>query len=306
MHPNNAHKNGYPMDKLCKRHPALKAFITPAKSGQPSIDFANPAAVKALNTALLAYYYNMTYWDIPAGYLCPPVPGRADYLHGIADLLQADAANKAPRASGSKVKGLDIGVGANAIYPILGSQLFGWQFVGSDIDKKSIENCQTIIQRNPPLSSLFSVRHQPNKACIFSGIIHEDDYFSFTMCNPPFHKSASDANKGSVKKVANLSRHKNKRANNKGRLRLSSKPPLNFEGQSNELWCDGGELAFIQTMIKESVVVKSQVGWFTCLVSKSAHLKAINTSLNYYNAAEIKTLNMGQGQKQSRFVAWRF
>ena len=156
------------------------------------------------------------------------------------------------------------------------------------------------------LSSLFSVRHQPNKACIFSGIIHEDDYFSFTMCNPPFHKSASDANKGSVKKVANLSRHKNKRANNKGRLRLSSKPPLNFEGQSNELWCDGGELAFIQTMIKESVVVKSQVGWFTCLVSKSAHLKAINTSLNYYNAAEIKTLNMGQGQKQSRFVAWRF
>lgn len=142
MHPNNAHKNGYPMDKLCKRHPALKAFITPAKSGQPSIDFANPAAVKALNTALLAYYYNMTYWDIPAGYLCPPVPGRADYLHGIADLLQADTANKAPRASGSEVKGLDIGVGANAIYPILGSQLFGWQFVGSDIDKNPLRTAK--------------------------------------------------------------------------------------------------------------------------------------------------------------------
>jgi len=81
---------------------------------------------------------------------------------------------------------------------------------------------------------------------------------------------------------------------------------LNFAGQANELWCEGGELAFIQRMVKESVSVKDNVEWFTCLVSKSAHLKPIKTSIDYYGAAQCKVIDMGQGSKLSRFVAWTF
>jgi 23S rRNA (adenine1618-N6)-methyltransferase len=50
-----------------------------------TIDFSDPEAVKSLNQALLISYY-----DIQMGYshyLCPPIPGRADYIHYIADLL---------------------------------------------------------------------------------------------------------------------------------------------------------------------------------------------------------------------------
>ena len=71
--------------------------MRPNQFGDESVDFANPAAVKALNRALLRQDYGLDYWDIPAGYLCPPIPGRADYVHYLADLLAADRGGGAPR-----------------------------------------------------------------------------------------------------------------------------------------------------------------------------------------------------------------
>lgn len=287
---------------FAQTYPALSSYLVKAKSGKLSINFAEPMAVKTLNAALLAYYYHVSHWDIPPGYLCPPVPGRADYIHGIADLLAGD--NHGPIPTGADIKGLDIGVGANVIYPIIGSQVYGWSFVGSDIDKTAVDACNKLVRKNKALAGLVKARHQLNKACIFDGIIQADETFAFTMCNPPFHKSAGEANKGTLRKTANLTHNKHKRT---GKGAPSGRVAnLNFAGKSNELWCDGGELAFIQRMVRESVQVKEQVGWFTCLVSKSAHLKPIAKSIEYYGASQFKKLDMGQGQKQSRFVAWTF
>jgi hypothetical protein len=100
--------------------------------GTESIDFANPAAVKALNQALLKKFYDIAHWDIPPGYLCPPIPGRADYIHHVADLLAGEHEVAIPR--GPSVAVLDIGIGANCVYPIVGCHDYGWQFVGTDID----------------------------------------------------------------------------------------------------------------------------------------------------------------------------
>jgi len=166
-----------------------------------------------------------------------------------------------------------------------------------------------------------SVRKQPNKAKIFEGIIQPNEHFTFTMCNPPFHKSAEAAALGSERKAIGLKGNKQKRSGKKPRVDIQAntnahtsakaKPDisnvkLNFAGTGNELWCEGGELAFIQRMIIESVAYKEQVDWFTCLVSKSDHLKPIETSINYYGAKKFLKVDMGQGQKQSRFVAWTF
>ncbi|MEG3768863.1 RlmF-related methyltransferase, partial [Alteromonas sp. 14N.309.X.WAT.G.H12] len=200
--------------------------------------------------------------------------------------------------------GLDIGVGANVIYPIIGSQVYGWSFVGSDIDKTSVKACNTLVRKNKALAGLVTARHQLEKNCIFNGIVQKDETFAFTLCNPPFHKSAAQAHKGTSLKTANLTRNKLKRSG-KGATHKHG-TSLNFAGTSNELWCDGGELAFIQSMVKESVQIKDQVGWFTCLVSKSAHLKPIAKSIEYYGASQYKKVDMGQGQKQSRFIAWTF
>ncbi|AXT39598.1 23S rRNA (adenine(1618)-N(6))-methyltransferase RlmF [Alteromonas sp. BL110] len=329
MHPKNLHKNGYPMDALCQSYPALKPFLVKAKSGNTSIDFTNSQAVKVLNAALLRHYYRLDYWDIPDGYLCPPVPGRADYIHGIADLLKStgSSAQDGQRQNGKdqNIHGLDIGVGANAIYPIIGVTSYGWSFVGSDVDEAAVKNANVIASKNSVLADKLQVRKQTNSAHIFKGVIEESERFTFAMCNPPFHKSARDALSGTRRKTSNLTRNKQKRSGGKftdnqvqglgdRTSKLQGKSAsyqrqdanLNFAGQANELWCEGGELAFIQRMVQESVSVKNNVEWFTCLVSKSAHLKPIKTSINYYGASQCKVVDMGQGSKLSRFIAWTF
>ena len=88
MHPNNLHREGYNFDALVKNHAPLKAHLFQNNFGNISIDFASSEAVMALNKALLIHHYNITDWNLPAGYLCPPIPGRADYVHHLADLVK--------------------------------------------------------------------------------------------------------------------------------------------------------------------------------------------------------------------------
>jgi len=303
MHANNLHKDGYDFKQLSKTVPELAAFVIDKPDRRPTIDFSNALAVKTLNQALLKHHYKLTYWDIPTGFLCPPVPGRADYIHHIAALL-ADSKDKFTEPN--NIVGLDIGVGANAIYPIVGSQIYGWKFVGSEVNPMSLTSAQTIIDKNPNLKNYLTLRQQLNPDNIFKGVIQTKDYFSFTLCNPPFHANAQEADAGTQRKNTNLGRNKQKRGTTSHSLSTPDTKHLNFAGQHNELWCKGGEAAFIQKMIIESQDFKSQVKWFTCLVSKKDNLKGIYQQLAAVNVREIKTINMSQGSKISRFIAWRF
>ena len=290
------------MDELMTTFPELENYIVEKADSVKTINFSDPKAVKALNTALLAHYYNIALWDIPAGYLCPAIPGRADYIHYIADLLAQSNRHVIPK--GNTIVGLDIGVGANAVYPIIGSQSYGWRFVGSDIDPISIRSATLIAQKNHNLQNLLTVRQQTQAEDIFEGIIKPQDHFAFSMCNPPFHRTAAEATSGSQRKTKNLARHSKKRNPNSAKPQL--KQGLNFAGQHRELWCEGGELVFICTMIKQSQKYAQQVGWFTSLVSKKDNLQGIYQQLERVGVTEFKTISMAQGQKISRFVAWRF
>ena len=87
LHPRNKHQSHYDFTVLMKSLPALKSFVSINKYNNQSIDFANPEAVKTLNKALLKYFYNIENWNIPDSYLCPPIPGRAEYIHHVADVL---------------------------------------------------------------------------------------------------------------------------------------------------------------------------------------------------------------------------
>lgn len=296
LHPRNRHRFRYDFEKLVYNYPILKNYIFTneysSDVSEKTIDFSNPEAVKALNKALLISDYEIQYWDIPKDYLCPPIPGRADYIHYLADLL-ADS-NNGIIPEGEQVIGLDIGIGSNCIYPIVGNHEFHWSFVGTDIDEKAIQNCKKIIGNNPNLVDAISLQLQTEPRFIFKNIILPEDKFAFTICNPPFHNSQEEATKSALRKVNNLQDTK------------SVTPTLNFGGQNAELWCDGGEIGFITQMIYESVKYPLQVFWFTTLVSKKENLKSIYKTLNKVNAVEIKTIEMAQGQKTSRFVAWTF
>ena len=297
MHINNRHKQGYNFKALIKVNPELSRFIIINKyNNEETIDFSNPLAVKSLNLSLLKSEYNITFWDIPAGYLCPPVPGRVDYIHHLNDLLKTTPRNLRPK--GVPVKVLDIGTGASCIYPILGQREYDWDFVASDIDPISIKVAKQIISSNKTLDKKIKCRLQKNSLQIFNGIIEAGDFFQLTLCNPPFHSSLAEASEGTTRKWKNLNKTKS--------VSTPQSKTLNFGGQKAELWCPGGELAFIGNMIKESKNYHKQVLWFTCLVSKKDHISKIKLYLKKAQADQIKVINMAQGQKISRFIAWSF
>lgn len=288
LHPRNKHRHGYNFTALTKANPALSAFIINNKHNQQkTIDFSNGDAVRALNIALLKSHYHIQHWDFPQGYLCPPIPGRVDYIHYLNDLL------KNTKIEG-KVSVLDIGTGATCIYPILGAREYDWYFVASDIDPVSIKAANITVNANKNIAKHICCRLQKNREYIFDSIIKPDEFYHLTMCNPPFHKSLADASAGTTRKWQNLNKS-NKSQNS-----------LNFGGQKAELWCQGGELGFIRQMIKESKQYREQVLWFTCLVSQKDHLSKLKLSLKKANVLQVKVIKMAQGQKNSRFIAWSF
>jgi len=292
LHPRNLHRERYNFTQLCKANHALRAFVAVNKYGVESIDFTNPGAVKALNQALLKHFYSVESWDIPAGYLCPPIPGRADYLHYLADLLAESNNNVVP--TGIKVKVLDIGTGANVVYPLIGNGVYGWQFVGTEVDLIALASAKNIIALNKGLKDKIDIRRQASKNSIFTGIIKPGEVFNASICNPPFHASALEAKDATATKWKKLGVNPNK--NN----------PLNFGGQKTELWYPGGEAAFITRMIEESAVIPESCKWFTTLVSKKETLPIVQRALTRVRAVDVKIIGMAQGQKVSRILAWTF
>lgn len=230
-------------------------------------------------------HYNISFWEFPDTNLCPPIPGRVDYIHHISDLLKSFNIT-------DNINVLDIGTGASCIYPILGHAEYNWSFVASDIDKNALKCAQNIIYKND-LNTAISLRHQKDGSQILNGILKEEDRFSVSICNPPFFKSEAEALEATSRKLKGLNRE-------------GDKVVRNFSGTQNELWYKGGEKAFIHNYLYESSLFKEQCVWFTTLVSKKDLVKGIYASLKKLGATNIKTIDMSQGNKISRIVAWTF
>ena len=272
-----------------KSCPELASFVIKTPRGESSIDFANPAAVQTLNRALLKSFYGVSHWEIPAGYLSPPIPGRADYVHRLAELLRS-AKGEFPR--GASVRVLDVGVGANCIYPIIGHAEYGWTFAGSDVDPVALASAKRIVDSNPILTGAVELRLQTSPEKILEGIIRPDEMFEAVICNPPFHASLAEAEEGSRRKWKNL-----------GHGDTAKK---NFGGQGRELWFPGGEGAFVRRMIGEGAALRKNVRWFTALISKEESLPEIERAMKKAGVTDRRTMAMEQGQKKSRIVAWTF
>ena len=291
LHPRNRHARLHDFPRLAALRPELARWLREAPHGGLTIDFAEPQAVRALNQALLADAYDIRGWDLPAGYLCPPIPGRADYLHHAADLLAADREGRIPR--GPEVRVLDVGVGAGAVYPLIGHREYGWSFVGTEVDDVALASARRILAANPGLTEAIALRRQRSPAAVFEGVVDADERFDLTLCNPPFHASLGEAREAAQKKWRKLGRG-------------GSGDTRNFGGQGAELWCPGGEAGFIRRMIGESIPLGGRVRWFTTLVSSSAALPGIHGALRQAGVLATRTAPMAQGQKRSRFVAWTF
>lgn len=284
MHPRSRHAGRYDFALLTKNSPELASYASLNPAGEPTIDFADPRAVLALNRALLRAYYGVSVWDLPPAYLCPPIPGRADYVHAAADLIGA--------RRGEGVRVLDIGVGANCIYPIIGRAEYGWRFTGCDADRAALASAQRIVDANPSLAGGVDLRLQTAPHRVLAGVINAGESFALVVCNPPFHSSLEEARESSRVKWKKLGRAPDTAAN--------------FAGVESELWCPGGEETFARRMIEESAAFASQVEWFTILISKASTLPAVEKALSKFGARQRRVIDMSRGQKKSRLVAWNF
>tara|TARA_B110000003_G_scaffold64633_1_gene65338 strand:- start:4816 stop:5682 length:867 start_codon:yes stop_codon:yes gene_type:complete len=282
LHHRNKHKNGYNFEVLTKQNNNLSAFVTKNKYGSFTIDFSDPKAVKALNSSLLQVHYGIHKWNFSDENLCPPIPGRVDYMHYISDLLSDSNCTE-------KITILDIGTGASCIYPLLGVKEYDWDFVATDIELDSLDTAQDIISDNN-LDAKISLRQQFNEANILKGIIEKGDSFSAVVCNPPFYKSEMEAKGANARKSRNL-------GNNAVR---------NFAGNNNELWYPGGEKAFLHNYLYQSSFYKDTSGWFTSLVSKKETIKSLQKSGEKLKVKTMKIIPMHQGNKVTRILAWQF
>jgi 23S rRNA (adenine1618-N6)-methyltransferase len=291
LHPKNKHHGDYNFEKLTESNPELNEYVHKAKSGRLSIPFHDPQAVKSLNKALLYYFYDLQYWDIPDGYLCPGVPGRAEYVHYIADLLFVTNNKKSVNAD--NIKGIDIGTGSSCIYPIIAAVDYKWSMVGTDIDEAAIQSAKKIVSSNESLKSKIDIVLQEDTKSIFRNILGADNYFDFTMCNPPFFSSKEEALAASERKNTNLNPN-------------PSKSKSNFGGTASELWCDGGEYVFVRKMIHESKSFAQSSYWFTSLVSNIKHLDPLRSELEKLKCEEIRVIDIMLGNKKTRILCWSF
>lgn len=291
MHPRNQHysktKSAYDFAKLTKANPELRPFVK-VIHGKQTIEFANPDAIRELNRALLIAYYDLNFWQLPSSNLCPPVPGRADYIHHLADLLAQSNSGDIP--TGKQYTGIDIGCGASLIYPIIGNKEYGWKFIGSDIDKKSIDWAKLLIKSNSKLDKNITVVHQTNKNGFFQNVLNHQHRYLFSMCNPPFYTSKQHAQTANSTKTHNL----------------KIKPNQNFSGNQNELIFPGGEAEFVCKMMVESSQHQTQVLWFTSLVAHKTSLKKITKQAKLLPIKDYQIIDMHQGNKISRFFAWSY
>ncbi|MHA3789813.1 23S rRNA (adenine(1618)-N(6))-methyltransferase RlmF [Flavobacterium hauense] len=292
LHARNKNRERYDLQALIVAVPELANHVKPNKFGDESVDFSNPVAVKLLNRALLKHYYGIQHWEFPDKNLCPPIPGRADYIHYMADLVKESNFGRLP--AGDKIMALDIGVGASCIYPVLGVAEYDWNFIAADVNKKSIGSAQSIVDANPQLAGRIDCRVQSDARHFLEGILAADEKVDVVICNPPFHSSREEAQSGTQRKINNLSGAKEKTTE------------LNFAGIYNELVYEGGEAKFINDMVYESRRFAKNCFWFTTLVSKQSNLKGIYKTLEKVEAVDIKTINMGTGNKSTRIVAWTF
>ena len=292
LHERNKHRPRYDLEALTTRVPELRTYLVTNRHGKPSIDFAEPRAVRLLNMALLHEHYGIGQWEFPMDNLTPPVPGRVDYLHHLADLLAES--NQGALPDGDRLTGLDIGTGASCIYPLLGVAEYGWQFLASDTEEASLVSARQIVEANPVLHGRIELRRQENFEKMFNGVLLPDERVDFTVCNPPFHATPEEAAAGSRRKVKNLTG------------KPEPEPTLNFSGQPGELVYPGGEYRFIRNMIWESREVAKQCFLFSTLVSKQSHLKRIRKLLSSVDAEQHRVIPMGTGNKSTRIVAWSF
>lgn len=290
----------YDFQDLASRHPSLSQYLSvdTRSAKRAGLDFTNPQACKELTRIILLEDFGIK-WFIPDGHLVPPVPNRLNYILWLRDLIALSS--PPPRKTADTITGLDVGCGASLIYPLLGSKLFGWKFLGVDVTAEALTAARQNIESNPDLAQLIEL--QPVEMTVTQhdyfhkvtdranahsqlGILTQcaeffkERTFTFSMCNPPFFETIEEAGRN---------------------------PQTSFGGTEVEMVYPGGEWAFVSQMVEDSLSLKDKIYWFTTMVGKKKTLKQMRKLLHgISDVSALRTTEFVQGRTSRWGIAWSF
>ena len=240
--------------------------------------------------------------------LCPAVPNRVNYIRWIRDIIsffQEDGDDESTNSTKSKLhyQGIDIGVGASCIYPLL---LTTYEFasnndkeckiVGTEIDEISYKLAKANVEANQLQDRIYLLHLSTKKNPIASALDAFDTTkssnfnrkeFDFCMTNPPFFNEQ------------NIAQSIPKRRDNRDRTIMTN----------NESITQGGEYEFIKQMIQDSLMTRSRIRWYTSLVGHKKNLDKLEKYFNFlgFGWSNVFIATFLQGDSHRRWgIGWTY
>ncbi|AAW42333.1 conserved hypothetical protein [Cryptococcus deneoformans JEC21] len=283
MHQNNPYLKQKPdFARLASRYPKFAPFVSVSEDGYTSINFQDPTALRELTKCLLKEDWNLDV-DLREDRLCPTIPNRLDYIYHVLDLEP-----HLPSSSLRPLRILDIGTGATAIYPILLARLRpDSRIVATEIDESSYNHAKATLEKNNIPPSSITVLKSPTPDPILFPLLEckgKSEDWDLTICNPPFFASSQEMLQGMELKD-----------------RQAHAAPT---ASDNELITRGGELAFITSMIRESIDIGHKCTWYTTLVGKYSSLQPLIETLREFKIDNYFVINMKQSRTSRWILGW--
>ncbi|WWD17985.1 hypothetical protein CI109_102431 [Kwoniella shandongensis] len=281
MHNQNPYLSKKPdFARLASRYTEFAPYVTVGEDGHVSLDFQDPAALRALTRCLLKEDWDLDV-DLREDRICPTLTNRLDYLLHVLDLEPF-----LPLTSTSKpLRILDIGTGAVAIYPLLLHRLRpSCEVIATEIDDTSYVHALSVFETNNIPSSSISIQKSPAPDPIFFPLLHSDDSFDVTICNPPFFGSEEEMRHGQELKAQG-----------------SHAAPT---AAINELITPGGEVAFIGKMIEESLRTGTRCEWYTSLIGKFSSLAPLIDLLRKHKIDNYLLKSIKQAKTTRWILGW--
>ena len=266
---------------LIKEYPELKNFLKIQSDdiGQYSFDWSKKELSLLMTKHILNYYFKIEYYSIPNNFLIPPVPSRLNYINMIHSLLTSfNLINE--KNNENEIIGVDIGTGANIIYPLLGHSVYNWKFICSEINEEAYENALKIINNNK-LEEYIKLIKQKYKNNILIGVINREEKYTFTMCNPPYYDYEEE-------------------------IKFEDKIK-DCEYNFDEIYFKNGEFGFFNRLFDESVCYYKNIFLFTILIGKKSNAEKIydkisnEKNVKYFDMKRIKT-----GNNMRYIIYWSF
>ena len=297
MHPRNPYRKKRNFAELASEFPDFAPHVKMFENGNATIDFKDATALRSLTQTLLRKDFDLNV-ILPPDRLIPAVPQRLNYVLWIEDLV---ALMDLPVVT--LIRGMDVGTGASAIFPLLicrNNPL--WSVVAVDKDPESVNYARQNVERND-LGHRISVR-LVDESNDWSKLISESaDLFHFLMCNPPFFdRNVSNS-------IDNEFESNDNNNNDETPERKQEKSESNCSSVA-EAVVPGGEVAFVQDMIHKSFAIKQKVQIFSSMLGRKSSLIALKKELKKFQSENedltFTTTEFCQGKTMRWGVAWSF